>query len=515
MQRSREGSSADHRARHIGIAAFLLALASLLWLIVRTGTKPSRLAYPCQQAALAHSSAILAGGMMLALHRLARIFHRSLRTRIHRSLGVAVLVVLLAGSVGSTRDGLRPDEMSVGPMGLVLADAWGGDVFSTTPVAMSLPSPHRVVSVQDPRATSWDFSCTGSGSCPAYYGDDAYVDQATVDLMVSEGLQRLTGASSVTAAWQVLMPDWVSGRTIAVKLNFNDSIMGGGTTGYGDDDAFVDALPQIVNSLVDGLLAFGFTESEIWLYDASRYVTDRFRSRVHHTGVRTFDHHGNGADVELATFDQGVNVDFSASGYPGSHTIADVLVNADYLVNIPIMKRHGGAGVTLGMKNHLGSINGFYSGGHSMHDYFYLYGSHYSPSVNPMVDINASPAIRDKTVLILGDALYGAWPDNNEPPSRWSSFGNDSPNMLFFGVDPVATDSVMDDWLRREGSFSAAADDILAVAATAGLGVSEHWNNPDDREYQVIDYIEINLDGTLFADGFENGTTSGWSVPAF
>jgi hypothetical protein len=253
-------------------------------------------------------------------------------------------------------------------------------------------------------------------------------------------------------------------------------------------------------------------ENEIWLVDASRYITDRFRSRIHYPGVRYFDHHGNGVDVEVATFTQGVNVDFSASGYPGSHTVTDVLVDADYVINLPIMKRHGGAGITLGIKNHLGSIDGFYTGGHAMHDYFYLSGSSYASDRNPMVDINTNPTIRDKTVLVLGDALYGAWPDNNEPPSRWSSFDYDSPNMLFFGVDPVATDSVMHDWLRRQGSFNSAATDVLLVAAAAGLGVYEHWNNNDDREYQVIDYVEVDLAAALFTDDFEDGTTSRWSA---
>lgn len=502
----------DHRIRGLGFNAVLVAVASLFWLLIRSGAKPSRLAYPCQQAALANSTALLTAGMLLLAHRLARIFHRSLRTRIQRALGVFFIVLALVGSVGSAPGRWRRSAGAAGPVGLLQTDARGRDVFLTAPAAMQLPSAHRVVSVRDPLATSWDFSCTGSGPCPVYYGDDEYVDQAVVDRMVAEGLERLTGATTVAAAWQVLMPDFVPGRTVAVKLNFNDSIMGGGASGYGDNDAYVDALPQVVNSLVEGLKSFGFLEDEIWLFDASRYLTDRFRSGIHYSGVRYVDRNGNGADVEAATFVQGVGVDFTASGYPGSHTIADVLVEADYIVNMPIMKRHGGAGITLGLKNHLGSIDGFYSGGHAMHDYFYLSGSHYDPAVNPMVDINMSPSIRDKTVLVVGDALYGAWPDNNEPPSRWSSFGDDSPNMLFFGVDPVATDSVMDDWLRREGGFSTAADDVLAVAAASGLGVYEHWNNGDDREYQVIDYVEIDLGGALFADGFEDGTTWEWSA---
>jgi hypothetical protein len=52
----------DHRHRIIRGGArglFLVGVASILWLILRTGMKPSRAAYPCQKAAMANASAWL------------------------------------------------------------------------------------------------------------------------------------------------------------------------------------------------------------------------------------------------------------------------------------------------------------------------------------------------------------------------------------------------------------------------------------------------------------------------
>ncbi len=47
-----------HRTRrHAKKGIIMLGIASLLWLLFRTGSKPSRIAYPCQQAALANSLA--------------------------------------------------------------------------------------------------------------------------------------------------------------------------------------------------------------------------------------------------------------------------------------------------------------------------------------------------------------------------------------------------------------------------------------------------------------------------
>jgi len=46
-----------HAYREPGNSSLVVGLASLLWLLLRTGLKPSRAAYPCQQAAMANASA--------------------------------------------------------------------------------------------------------------------------------------------------------------------------------------------------------------------------------------------------------------------------------------------------------------------------------------------------------------------------------------------------------------------------------------------------------------------------
>ncbi len=384
----------------------------------------------------------------------------------------------------------------MGPMGKKLFVS-GSIMYATTPHAMALDSPQRVVSVHNSDATSWDYSC-GSGACSAYYGD--YVAQTEVDAMVEKGLMELTRKTSAMQAWQTLLPDYQQGQKIAIKVNFNDAIMGGGTKGYADNDNYVDALPQIINSVVKGLKDIGVQESDIWVFDASRYITNRFRERINYSGIAYYDNHGNGNDVQLAEFnsnDPTAQIDFTDSGYTRSHKVTDVLINTNYLINIPILKRHGGTGITLSMKNHLGSIDGFFTGSNRMHRYFYLNGSNYLSDVNPLVDINNNTNIKDKTILIIGDGLFGTWPDNNEPPRQWDSFNQDSPNMMFFGVDPVATDSVMYDYLQREGSFDAKAEDILIIAANSGMGVNERWNNENDREYTAINYVEVDTDTGL------------------
>lgn len=507
-KRHRSNLSAKTRNNWLGNQPLFIGLASLLWLICQSGRKPSRISYPCQKAAAANVTIIMLPLFLPFIHKLFRYVKPRLIFRSGKLLAIVFLIIvfILSGNYLFAKykefksfqryQALR----EAGPIGkriAVLSGASGG--FLTIPHAMALPEPHRVVSVHHEDTTSWDFSCTSSGVCPEYYGDSQFVDQGLVDKMFKRGICSLTGAQSSELAWQVLLPDYQAGQIVAVKVNFNDSIMGGGISGYGDNDAYVDALPQVVNSVISGLLSRGVPVENIRVFDSSRYVTDRFRSLIDYTDVRYFDRFGNGDDVEPSTFsstDPTADINFSDSGYPASspgHKVSDVLVESDYLINIPIMKKHGGAGITLALKNHLGSINGFVSGGHAMHSYFYLSGSYYSSTVNPIVDINQNVHIRNKTILIVGDALYAGWSSNNTPPQRWQTFDNDSPNMLFLAVDPVAVDSVMFDYLDREGWVHPASVDILAVAAGAGLGVHERWNNDTDREYTAIDYIEIDI----------------------
>jgi hypothetical protein len=46
-----------------------IGIASLIWLLYRSGTKPSRVRYPCQQACLANVSMYLSPSILLLAHR--------------------------------------------------------------------------------------------------------------------------------------------------------------------------------------------------------------------------------------------------------------------------------------------------------------------------------------------------------------------------------------------------------------------------------------------------------------
>jgi uncharacterized protein (DUF362 family) len=156
---------------------------------------------------------------------------------------------------------------------------------------------------------------------------------------------------------------------------------------------------------------------------------------------------------------------------------------------MPIMKKHGMAGVTLGFKNHFGSINrcDLVHWSVDFGDGLYL------PTYSGLVDIYNNPHFKNKTVLTIGDGLYGARIDNySEIPSPWPTFDNHSPNSLFFSRDPVAIDCVMYDFLDAEGGVPDGSDDHLKLANASGFGSFEHRDAA--HQYHTIDYRRIDLD---------------------
>ena len=358
----------------------------------------------------------------------------------------------------------------------------------TQKTAAALP-PHRVVHTHSTEATYWDYA-TG------WYGD--YVRQPVVDSMTDRGLLTLTNTSTLAAAWGALLPAYTVGQKIAIKINLNNA------AGCGDDGQVIDALPQPITAVIRGLKTIGVAENDIWVYDTTSgwhegQMPTRLKQQVttHYPGVQ-FHAAANDCATALG-FSSTQKIHFNIpAGKPviSDRPICNTLVNATYLINMPIMKKHGMAGVTLGFKNHYGSFEQC----ELAHWAVTLDDGNYVSTYNALVDICSNPHIKNKTILTVGDGLYAARINNyNEVPSRWTSFGNRSPNSLFFSTDPVAIDCVMYDLLKAENGVPDGSDDYLKLASAAGLGTFEHWDA--SHQYHTIDYqySEVNtLDRHIF-----------------
>jgi uncharacterized protein (DUF362 family) len=323
---------------------------------------------------------------------------------------------------------------------------------------------NRVVWVHDSNATYWNGS---SG----YYGD--YVDQPTVNAMIENGIIELTGRSSAVLAWRRIIPNYSQGKKIGIKININN----------GGNDNHIDALPAPVNAVIAGLKSIGVAESDIYILEPSRGIPTRIADPIlsRYPNVVLWGY----SEVTYSSPDPSLIIIHSHPTLSDSK-LPDQLRELTYLINMPIIKGHGGAGITLTFKNNFGFFQDANIG--KFHPYTFLSGSQFTYDRNPLVDIYLNQHIRDKTVLIIGDALFGHRISNAGIPEVWNTFGGEFPNSIFLSTDPVAIDSVMFDFLNAEYPKPAESQLHLERAAEMGLGTHDHWNNPSDKRYSRIDF---------------------------
>ena len=453
--------------------------------------RPTRVMYPCQQTFLTQVG-VMSQGVLAPILAIIPLGFRDQIKRIMTKKNIFIFSIILIAFIG----GIYFSSEFRTPNVIYVEKISSGKIVPSVPLN-NVPQ-SRVISVRDEDATSWDFSCKNLGSpCPEYYSSNDNVDQDVVNEMFDKGLIELTGAPTIQDAWNEIIPNFQLGQSIAIKVNFN------GIGSYDEADAGIDAVPQPAVALIRGLVMRGFEEQNIKFYEGIKKIPNRYRDIItaHYPNVRFYDWPGEG-DVERVTWscaDPSSYVDFSHSGYPNARCLPDQVVDSDYLIDMPIIKGHGPAGITLSFKNHFGTM---WWQGAEPHGQVWPGSGGYDSNKNPLVDIYLNPHVQGKTVLIVGEGLFGGfW--HSGAVEEWISFGNDEPNMMFFSVNPVAIDSVMYDYLLREEVLNpnldilSGAGDVMQVAEDRGLGIYEHWNNDVDRQYPNIDYIEIDLDDCI------------------
>jgi hypothetical protein len=467
-----------------------IGIASLIWLLYRSGTKPSRARYPCQQACLANVSMYLSPAILPLAHRLIR-FRETLTVRaVLRAVCMVTLFFscfLLIGTIAERVPALYTPPVGEamrqhGAIGIRLnaENSTGRPVYATSPQALQLPVPNRVVSVHDSRATNWDHQ-TG------YHWQ--YIDQEAVNNMVARGVMALTERTNTVDAWNDLIP-YQPGEEVVIKLNFNNSQCS-------DVDNDIDGYPETVNAVIDGLTSIGVPPGNIWITDPSRRVPERFRDRITSPDVQYYSRYScGGPNYHAVDYVDSDSPDTSVAQCPAGDRIrpSQVFVDAEHLINIPIFKSHGSY-ITLALKNHYGSVIYRDNTLASMHAYFNQGGNTGGCDLeteNILADINDNPHIRDKTRLVIGDGLFGNPYTNWLSIERWDIFNNDDPNILFFSTDPVAISSVMTDYIVAERGNQ--DHEHLHAAASLGLGVHEHWDSFENKHYSAIDYQIFDLD---------------------
>lgn len=525
----------------------IVGLFALLWFMFRVIPKPSRAAYPCQQAAFPVASAFvlwLTGGLFsIAMFGKAKQMLKNRRWIL--GLFLMFLSLSLYFFTITTQPQSRAYASVLGIHGFTPSDA----ANSPTGTAKGI-YPGRVVWVHNPNATSWG----GTGS----WWKDEFTNQTEVNVMVSNTLQWLSGTSTDVAAWEAIFKyynqnhskgtvGYQSGEKIAIKLNMNALQSHKVTWKPGETDTTKRSFlaPQFVLAVLRQLVnKAGVPAANIVMYDAVRYIPDCIynKCKTEFPDVRFADWAGGDGREQVQKdvnstikWSSAMTIEYDVTGSKSTSIayLPTCVTEADYFINLSNFKGHDLAGVTLCAKNMFGSIladrhpsvvgssRSSTPKGVGLHPYVAVHNYNQGGTwgnwtkrdmgvYNPLVDLMGHKHLGGKTLLYMIDGLY-AMPSQGDSlvntNYKWqmAPFSGDWTSSLFASLDPVALESVCLDFLRTESTMiyvTGNVDNYLHEASLAhnppsgvfydperdgsrlsSLGVHEHWNNATDKKY--------------------------------
>jgi hypothetical protein len=504
----------------IRTAFFVMGIGSLVWFLVRVIPKPSRAGYPCMKAAFPIATSFLT--YLVGITGTTLFFRKARERMAHSKILLTVVFVFLGLATGFVA--LVSNRYEIYAINAKLIT----ELTPNAPIGIAKGIfPGRVVWEHNTNATNEN--CTNSSG--DYWYQDDNTDQTVVNQMLSDGLKNLTGTETDAAAWDVLFKyfnnahgngdnGYTTGEKIAIKINMNSI--------WYDADKGINTSPQIMYAVLDQLVnVVGVAESDISIGDPNCSMINAAFQKCDGAFPDVIYWGSGGGKVSAAGSSSDVFI-------PSDHTfetskLPQAYLDATYLINLPVFKKHHRAGISITAKNHFGSVAAYKGGAWFLHDALPV------PDANEtgqesnggysvyrcLVDIMGHEQLGGKTLVYVVD---GTWSSTNwgHPPIKWrmAPFNDDYPNSLFLAQDPVALESVCFDFLFEEfdddhpteglpatsekGPFPhfAGTDDYLLQAADpanwpsgfeydpendgsilTSLGTHEHWNNATDKQY--------------------------------
>jgi len=259
-----------------------------------------------------------------------------------------------------------------------------GPLYAGTP---AVPPP-RVVISRDMNV----FSSTGST-------DGDRIDRLILGKMLDRAMEELIGPGAAEAWSDLFSPNDVVG----IKVN---CLAGKGLSPH----------TELIDLIVDRLAAAGVSKRNIIVWDRTGRDLERAGFRINRSG-EGYRCYGTDNDYPTEELEFAGSVGGIFSPIISKYTTA--------IINVPVMKDHDLAGVTLSMKNFYGAI-------HNPNKY---HDNNCSPYV---ADLNTHRFIKDKLRLVITDALraqYHGGP-SFKPEHCWNYSG------LIAARDQVAHDRI-------------------------------------------------------------------------
>jgi len=488
--------SSFKKTTFLRITFILTGVASTIWFLVRVIPKPQRATYPCMRVA----APIMSGFViyLLSLTGSVAAFKKAKLNFIRSNYLAGALFFAVAIT-------LSVFILSHDPINASAKSNAEWLIIPNQPVGVAKGIfPGRVAWIHDPAVAAWDGK---SGN----WWDENVTSQSETDKMLNESLKTITGEKTGEKAWTALFryfnsrhgrkyQDFRPGQKIAIKINVNN-------TYSHKDSPEINATPQLVLAILKSLVNnAGIPQKSITVFDASRFITDNIFNKCHAVfpDVLFVDNVGGDGRVKTSYADNAIP--YSVDNGKLATGLASCAVEADYLINMALLKGHIGQGVTLCAKNFYGVTSIDNDWRKNAHDNFNP-DKEGKPHYLTFVDFMAHKDLGDKTMLFLIDGIYGSKLVNGVPGPKWKMepFNDNWACSLLASQDPVAIDAVGLDFLRSEWPDApdmAFSDQYLIEAAQAdnppskvkydprrnnarisSLGVMEHWNNSIEKKY--------------------------------
>jgi len=246
----------------------------------------------------------------------------------------------------------------------------------------------RVVVARDP-------ALRGSGSAIDDVRLLALLDRTVVNLFASG---RGTGAlpENSVATWQHIAKP---GERVGIKVN----TLGGPA---------MSTSAVVVDAICERLQQAGSKPADIVVWDRQTWELERAGFRIVEGGNRVQCYGSDRAGYQNAV----------STWCSVSNRLSNILLRCDVLINVPILKDHELAGITLALKN----IYGVISNPNQCH------ANGCDPSI---ADLNMLPEIRQRLRVTIGDATTAVYEGGpSRPGHTWPC------NTLLASQDPVAID---------------------------------------------------------------------------
>jgi uncharacterized protein (DUF362 family) len=223
-------------------------------------------------------------------------------------------------------------------------------------------------------------------------------DSSRVLKLLDRAMQSFYGCDAPLDAWKkVVRP----GEVVGLKVN---CLSGRGAS----------TNPVLVEAICERLQQAGIPQKDIVIWDRlnSDLESAGYRVASRKDRIRCVGNDTAGYDTELTVF--------GSAGSLLSNTLAKT---CDAVINLPVLKDHGIAGVTLALKSLFGAI-------HNPNKYHSNAGDPY------VADVNMFAAIRQKVRLTICDGIAAQYEGGPSYMPQWSW----PYNGLMLAKDPVALD---------------------------------------------------------------------------